>query len=111
MARTHAVLAQRPAPSSRPALRRRHRSTLRQLDRRALERDGWRTTLDFRENHVRQGDGRLLDVDSFWQAEAERHGDLIVATARSEARAWARLREMARHRTTDPTDFVDAASA
>lgn len=71
--------------------RRWHRSTLRQLDRQALERVGWRTTLEFRENHVRLGDGQLIDVEPFWTAEAERDGVVISASARSESRAWSRL--------------------
>ena len=71
--------------------RRWHRSTLRQFDRQALERLGWRTTLEFRENHVRLGDGQLIDVEQFWTAEAERDGVVISASARSESRAWSRL--------------------
>lgn len=80
-----------------PRLYRQHRATLRQLDRGALERAGWRTTLEFRENHVRSEDGCLLKVETVWVAEAERGqdsiGDLDVlsVTARSESRAWAQL--------------------
>ena len=56
----------------RPATRRprRHGMLLEPADRRALERDGWRTTLDYRENHVRGRDGRLLEVVPTWTAEA-----------------------------------------
>ena len=70
---------------------RRHRSPLRQIDRRWLERGGWRTTLEFRENHSRSVDGRLLATESMWVAEAEFEGRVIAATERSESRAWARL--------------------
>jgi hypothetical protein len=70
---------------------RRHRSTLRQLDRRWLERGGWRTTLEFRENHIRSIEGRLLGTESMWVAEAEFEGRVIAAIERSESRAWARL--------------------
>ncbi|HEY4333425.1 MAG TPA: hypothetical protein VGM78_12670, partial [Ilumatobacteraceae bacterium] len=44
----------------------------RQPDRHALECAGWRTTLEYRENHVRSEDGRLLTVEPQWTAEAER---------------------------------------
>ena len=70
---------------------RRHRSTLRQLDRRRLERVGWRTTLEFRENHSRSIEGRLLATESIWVAEAEFEGRVIAAIEHSESRAWARL--------------------
>ena len=65
-------------------------------DRRALERAGWRTTLDYRENHIRGRDGRLLEVVPSWTAEAERfQGDLEVATAMggSAEEAWEHLRD------------------
>ena len=60
-----------------------------------LERTGWRTTLDYRENHVRGHDGRLLEVMPTWTAEAERFdGELVVAsaTATTVEDAWALLR-------------------
>ena len=41
---------------------RRHGVLLEPTDRRALERAGWRTTLDYRENHLRARDGQLLEV-------------------------------------------------
>jgi len=100
-----------PGPSRRSARtgrRRQHRSTLRQIDRRALERDGWRTTLEFRENHVRLDSGRLVEVEPFWLAEAERNGAVISAIARSESRVWSRLQ--ARSRSADQ-DFQEDASA
>ena len=62
--------------------------------RRHLERAGWRTTLDFRENHVRGLDGRLLRVESVWIAEAERyHGHVEIASAEGATaeEAWSRL--------------------
>jgi hypothetical protein len=59
--------------------------------RRDLERAGWRTTLDFRENHVRGLDGRLLRVEPVWIAEAERYvGEVEVASAEAPTsdEAW-----------------------
>lgn len=91
----------RSGPDPVPRLRRQHRATLRQLDRRALEREGWRTTLEFRENHVRSESGRLLRIETLWVAEAERGSgasdtlDVLSATAVSESRAWAALRSEA----------------
>jgi hypothetical protein len=65
--------------ASRP---RRHGRILEPADRRTLERAGWRTTLDYRENHVRGLDGRLLCVEPVWTAEAERFdGEVSVAAA------------------------------
>ena len=74
---------------------RRHGMVLAPEDRRLLERTGWRTTLDYRENHVRGRDGRLLEVMPTWTAEAERYdGELVVAsaTAPTVEDAWALLR-------------------
>lgn len=74
---------------------RRHGVFVHPHDRRALERAGWRTTLDYRENHLRARDGTLLEVAPTWTAEAERFdGELSVATAvgLTEAEAWSRLR-------------------
>jgi hypothetical protein len=82
---------------------RRH-GLLQPRPRRQLERDGWRTTLDFRENHVRGLDGRLLRVEPVWIAEAERFDDHVeVATAEGATadEAWRRLAaEVAASRTT-----------
>lgn len=78
-------------PMSRP---RRHGACLEPAERRALERAGWRTTLDYRENHVRSRDGRLLEVEPVWVAEAERFdGTLTVASATGATvnDAWAAL--------------------
>jgi hypothetical protein len=83
---------------------RRHGAVLDQVDRRALERAGWRTTLEFRENNIRARDGLLLQVETIWHAEAERDRtgafdrsddrgvDLIVATAESLDAVWSKLR-------------------
>ena len=61
---------------------RRHGAVLQPFERRQLERTGWRTTLDYRENHVRGLDGRLLRIEPVWIAEAERYdGEIAVATA------------------------------
>lgn len=74
---------------------RQHGAVLQPSSRRDLERAGWRTTLDYRENHVRGLDGRLLRVEPVWTAEAERYdGDVVVATATGSTpdSAWANLR-------------------
>jgi hypothetical protein len=74
---------------------RRHGAVLQPADRRHLERAGWRTTLDYRENHVRGLDGRLLRVEPIWIAEAERYdGQVVVASAEGPTAddAWERLR-------------------
>jgi hypothetical protein len=61
---------------------RQHGAVLAPAARRTLERAGWRTTLEFRENHVRSLDGRLLRVEPVWIAEAERYdGEVAVASA------------------------------
>lgn len=73
---------------------RRHGEVLQPSTRRDLERAGWRTTLDYRENHVRGLDGRLLRVEPVWCAEAERYdGELVVASATGPDadEAWANL--------------------
>ena len=75
---------------------RRHGVLLQPDDRRALERSGWRTPLDYRENHIRGRDGRLLEVVPCWTAEAERFdGDLAFASAAGATaeEAWSHLRE------------------
>ncbi len=100
-----------PTPRQRLLRQRQHGAILQQPDRRELERAGWRTTLEFRENNVRARDGRLLRVEEIWHAEAERdpsarwgraaertdtYGaagvDFIFATAESADEVWARLR-------------------
>lgn len=81
----------------RPAKRaRQHGAVLQPAERRDLERAGWRTTLDYRENHVRSLDGRLLRVEAVWIAVAERFdGELSVATAEGATAddAWRHLHE------------------
>src|SRR6185295_1217372 len=80
-----------------PALRpRRHGECIEPADRRALERAGWRTMLDYRENHVRGRDGRLVEVEAVWIAEAERFdGMMVSASAKGSTveEAWAALRD------------------
>jgi len=70
------------------------------FDRRELENSGWRTTLEYRENHGRGRDGRLECLEVVWHAEAERVGRdgtvrVVSAVASSQARAWSRLRAAA----------------
>lgn len=83
-------------PSRATARReRRHGDVLAPADRRALERAGWRTTLEYREDHVRGRDGRLVRVRPVWVAEAERYGGPVryaSVTAASVEDVWARLR-------------------
>ena len=68
----------------RPTQRaRRHGAVLQPASRRDLERAGWRTTLEYRENHVRGLDGQLLRVEPIWIAVAERY-DGIVSVASAE---------------------------
>ena len=89
--------------------RRRHRSVappaIEHDDRRALELAGWRTLLEYRENHLRDPDGTLLAVLPQWTAEAERGNptrpsarsavEVLTVTASDPALVWARLRRMA----------------
>ena len=73
---------------------RQHGAVLQPPERRDLERAGWRTTLDYRENHVRSVDGRLLRIEPVWVAVAERY-DLYVSVASAEGstaeEAWQNL--------------------
>ena len=51
--------------------------------------------LDYRENHIRGRNGRLVEVQAVWVAEAERFdGAMTVASATgaSVEEAWATLR-------------------
>jgi hypothetical protein len=92
-----------PTPRQRLMRQRQHGAILQQVDRRELERAGWRTTLEFRENNLRGRDGRLLQVEEIWYAEAERdpspnsaHGvDFVHATAESVDDVWSKLRRQA----------------
>lgn len=93
--------------SPRVRRHRQHGIVLEQQDRRELEREGWRTTLEYQENHVRARNGQLLQVHEVWRAEAERDPaarrrmpdrepgrgiDLISATASSVDAVWKKLR-------------------
>lgn len=76
--------------------RRRHGIRLEPADRRALERAGWRTTLEYRENHVRGRDGTLLEAVPEWTAEAERYDGTFTfasAVATTVEEAWALVRD------------------
>ena len=92
-----------PTPRQRLLRQRQHGAILQQSDRRELERAGWRTTLEFRENNVRGRDGRLLQVEEIWHAEAERDPgrrsvqglDFVHATATSVDEVWSKLRRRA----------------
>ncbi|HYN33078.1 MAG TPA: hypothetical protein VES40_10680 [Ilumatobacteraceae bacterium] len=110
----------RALPTSRQRLlrQRQHGAVLAQADRRELERGGWRTTLEFRENNVRGRDGRLLQVEEIWHAEAERDANgartrgvhFIQATAESVDEVWAKLRRQAELADVKHSD-VPAAQA
>ncbi len=52
-----------------------------------------------------------LGYSSVWVAEAEREGDTIIAAARSESRAWARLWEQASARRRDISAFSSARAS
>ncbi len=99
-----------PTPRQRLTRHRQHGAILQQADRRELERARWRTTLEFRENNVRGRDGRLLQVEEIWHAEAERDPgqravpgvdfatrgiDFVHATAESIDEVWSKLRRQA----------------
>jgi hypothetical protein len=95
-----------PTPRQRLLRQRQHGAILQQADRRELERAGWRTTLEFRENNLRGRDGRLLQVEEIWHAEAERDAvgrpgrevdgvDFVHATAESVDEVWGKLRRQA----------------
>ena len=77
---------------------RRRSTSLPDRDRRALERRGWRTLLDYREDHIRDSDGTLVAVVPRWTAEAERaDGRLVTASANAGPdEVWRRLRDAAR---------------
>jgi hypothetical protein len=51
--------------------------------------------MDYRENHIRGRNGRLVEVQAIWVAEAERFdGGVTVASANGSSieEAWATLR-------------------
>jgi hypothetical protein len=68
--------------------------------------------MDYRENHVRARDGRLVEVEAVWVAEAERFdGAMVVASAIGATieEAWAQLRddiECSRFRTLSRVRLV-----
>jgi hypothetical protein len=72
--------------------RRRHRPRIAEADRRALERAGWRTLLEYREDHLRGEQGMLLGVVQTWVAEAERAEVVVTVAARRPELAWFELR-------------------
>ena len=94
-----------PTPRQRLLRQRQHGAILQQADRRELERAGWRTTLEFRENNVRGRDGRLLQVEEIWHAEAERDPARRVA-----ADLAAGVDRGAEHRADRGVDFVHATA-
>lgn len=102
-----------------PGARRRH-GAARPGDRGELERAGWRTTLEYRENHVRGPDGRLRRLEVQWRAEAEREvsdggGEPIViwACGSTVDKVWSRLRMQAdiADRPRDPRELATATAA
>jgi hypothetical protein len=57
--------------------------------RRALEQQGWRTWLTYRENHRRDDEGRMVAVEECWLVELEhRDGTACTVSASSPAAAW-----------------------
>ncbi|MEL6890505.1 MAG: hypothetical protein AAFP84_02835 [Actinomycetota bacterium] len=88
------------APGAVVGNRRRRHGAGVPFDRDELERSGWRTTLDYRENHVRRRDGRLDHLEVVWHAEAERTAEdgstmVVSAAAHTPNKAWSRLRSEA----------------
>ena len=78
--------------------------------------------MEFRENNVRGRDGRLLQVEEIWHAEAERDPvqrrvvavggggsgvDVICATAESVDEVWSKLRRQAEIADVRQIDRVD----
>lgn len=77
---------------------RRHGPVLGPPARRELERRGWRTTVDYVENHERALDGRLLGVRSHWVTVAEHDGfpsAPIAARCGDLGSAWDQLLDRA----------------
>lgn len=104
---------------------RRQHGAIQHVDRRQLEREGWRTTLEYRENHLRGRDGRLRQLHVEWHAVAERstlgsdRAPLVITASGSTVdKAWSRLRlgaELAdveaRRRASRPRGVAAAAPA
>jgi hypothetical protein len=84
-----------------PGIGRRQHGAEPHGDRGELERTGWRTTLEYRENHVRERDGRLRLLRVEWRAEAERPMStggapiVIWASGSTLDKVWSRLRSQA----------------
>ena len=79
---------------------RRNARRIQPADRARLEAAGWRTTLEYRENHVRGIDGVLDAVEVEWRAECERSDeqgsvDVLSARGSNPAASWRRLRAAA----------------
>jgi hypothetical protein len=98
----------------RSSWRRRRRMTVDQPDRRAMECCGWRTMLDYTENHLRATDGTLLAVVPRWTAEAERADPTLstrtrvaTATATTREEVWAQLRQATAIADLRPYDCAD----
>jgi len=71
-------------------------------DRRALERCGWRTVLEYTENQWRDADGKLVRVEPRWVAAAELADNSTIAATASAAtsnEAWAAVRVAAANRS------------
>lgn len=71
--------------------------------RRWLERRGWRTTLEYRENIIRDSDGRLVGVVPVWYAEGEQWLDaalppFMAVSAATCDDAWRELRHAVHER-------------
>ena len=95
---------------------RRQHGAVQHADRRDLESEGWRTTLEYRENHVRSRDGRLSQLRVEWHAVAERaeggEAAVVIAACGSTVdKVWSRLRLQAELSTVKtsapvPTEMV-----
>ena len=87
---------------------RRHGVVLEPAERRELERAGWRTTLEYRENHVRGRDGTLLEVHPAWYAEAERDPARRRSAAGTRRLETRRQREGAARTDEQGVDVISA---
>ena len=90
-------LADQRGVVGRPPRSRRRHAAAQSDDRSLLERTGWRTTLDYRENHRRGPDGVLTEVEPRWRGDAERSspdGDVIIfsGVGATPAAVWRRVR-------------------
>lgn len=80
--------------SATPRRPRHHGPVLGPPARRELERRGWRTTVEYVENHRRSLDGRLLGVEVHWVVVAEHQLDpsvVVSARAGEPVTAWDEL--------------------